>query len=617
MTVSAGLADLRRQAHHARRGLRLVWAAAPRWSALWLALVVVQGLLPGAVIYLTKWLVDGVAAALGAGMSGGVAAALGPALGPVLGMAGVLLLQQVLGGVVVYVQTAHSEHVQDAIKARLHAKAVEVDYAFYDSEAYHNKLQDAHVQASQRALGLLQNVGSLLQGGVAFASIALILASYALWLPLALVAGALPGVLVLVQHNRRYRAWWDRTMSQRRRAQYLDLVLVLPDYVAEARLYGFGPALSASYQRIRRDLREEQLRLLRRQTVARFGAGLLTLAGIGAVMGWMVLRALRGLGTLGDLALFYQAVNQGQAVVRSVFDGVGNLYTNALFLEQLFAFLDLEPALHDPSEPLPVPSPVREGITYDDVTFRYPGAARPSLDGLTLHLPAGQIAAIVGTNGAGKSTLIKLLLRFYDPERGAVRIDGHDVRAFARADLLRAVNVLFQKPVEHQDSARANIALADLDATDDAIVAAARAAGAHDIIERLPRGYDSVLGRMFYEGAELSGGQWQRVALARAYLRPAPIVVLDEPTSAMDSWSEAEWFRRFRALVAGRTAAIVTHRFTVAMQADVIHVMADGRVVESGTHDELMAQGGRYAASWNEQTRQEARAAAAVPTPTA
>ena len=479
-----------------------------------------------------------------------------------------------------------------------------MDYAFYESEAYHDKLQDAQVQASARALALVQNVGGLLQNSVAFLSIAAIIASYALWLPLALFAGAVPGVVVLVQHNRTYRRWWDRTMSQRRRAQYLDYVMILPDYAGEVRLYGFGPSLAADYQRIRKGLREGHLRLLRRQTVARLGSSLLTLGGIGAIMAWMVVRALRGLATIGDLALFYQAVNQGQGIVRGLLDGVGNLYTNSLFLEQLFAFLDLEPELADPAEPVSVPAALREGITFRDVTFTYPGATRPSLEGLNLSLPAGQITAIVGTNGAGKSTLIKLLCRFYDVDAGHVEVDGHDVRAFRRTELQHAINVLFQKPVEHQDSARSNIALADLGASDDQIVSAARAAGAHEVIENLPRGYDSILGRMFYEGAELSGGQWQRVALARAYLRPAPIVILDEPTSAMDSWSEMDWFRRFRTLVAGRTAAVVTHRFTVAMQADMIHVMADGRVVESGTHDELMAQGGRYAASWNEQTRQ-------------
>ena len=597
----------------------MVWAAAPVLSGGWLALVFLQGFVPAGVVYTTKWLVDGVNAAVGAGLT---REAVLEALVPALVMGGLILLQQILGSLVGYIQTAQGEQVQDVIKAQIHAKAVEVDYAFYESDDYHNKLQDAHAQASSRALGLLQNVGSLLQNSIAFLSIAAIIASYALWLPIALFAGAAPGVIVLIRHNQRYRDWWDRTMVDRRRAQWLDYIIIFPEYVAESRLYGFGTALAAQYQILRKDLREARLRLMRRQSVARLGSGMLTLVGVGSIMGWMVVRALRGAATLGDLALFYQAVNQGQSITQSLLDGVGNAYSNALFLEQLFSFLDLEPELKDPDRPLPEPSTIHQGITFEDVSFTYPGASRPSLRGLNLHLPAGKVTAIVGVNGAGKSTLIKLLCRFYDVDSGHVRIDGHDIRQFARADVQRNVNVLFQQPVQHQDTARSNISLSDLSASDEEIQAAARAAGAHDFIERLPRGYDSTLGRLFYEAAELSGGQWQRVALARAYLRPAPVVILDEPTSAMDSWSEMDWFRRLRTLVEGRTAVVITHRFTVAMQADVIHVMEDGRVIESGSHRDLLAQNGRYAESWREQTRRaeeaggaEAGDGAAAPAP--
>ena len=594
------LRDVLGHVRNGRRALRMVWEGAPALTALWLFLLFVQGLFPAFIVYTTKWLVDGVNSAVGAGLS---RETIGAALLPALAMGGLLLVQQALASIAGYVQAAQGESVEDQIKARIHAKAVEVDYAFYESDDFHNKLQDAHAQASARALGLLQNVGSLLQSTVSFVSIAALVAAYAWWLPVALFAGAVPGVLVLVRHNRAYRVWWDGTMSTRRRAQYLDYVLVIPEYVAEARLYGFGPAFAADYQGFRRGLRVARLRLLRRQTAARLAASVLTLFAFGGVMVWMVSRALSGNASLGDLALFYQAVNQGQGIVRALLDGVGNAYSNSMFLEQLFSFLDLEPTLSDPDDPAPMPAVVREGISFEDVSFTYPGASRPSLNGLDLFLPAGKITAIVGMNGAGKSTLIKLLCRFYDADAGAVRIDGQDLRQFARADIQRFVNVLFQQPVQHQDSVRANIALSDLGATDEAIEAAARASGAHDFVERLPRGYDSILGRLFYEGAELSGGQWQRVALARAYLRPAPVVVLDEPTSAMDSWSEMDWFRRFRTLVEGRTAAIVTHRFTVAMQADVIHVMEDGRVIESGSHRDLLDLGGRYAASWSEQNR--------------
>jgi ATP-binding cassette subfamily B protein len=242
------------------------------------------------------------------------------------------------------------------------------------------------------------------------------------------------------------------------------------------------------------------------------------------------------------------------------------------------------------------------------VTFRYPDSERTALAGLTLTIPAGQIVAIVGENGAGKSTVLKLLCRFYDPQQGHITWDGCDLREMAQADLRRRITVLFQRPVPYHDTAADNIRFGDLagQLTQAQLEAAADAGGAAEIIGKLPQGYETVLGKWFGY-TELSVGEWQRLALARAFIRQADLVILDEPTSAMDSWAEAAWMGRFRELVDGRTSLIITHRFTTAMQADIIHVMAEGRIVESGTHAELVALGGRYAASWRQQMRAAGR----------
>ena len=325
-------------------------------------------------------------------------------------------------------------------------------------------------------------------------------------------------------------------------------------------------------------------------------------------MTWMIWQALQGRATLGDLALFYQAFHQGQRLMQTLLQNVGQLYANSLFLGNLFEFLALEPKVVDPPHPKPIRHALTEGIRFERVGFRYPGREQFALDDFNLTIPAGQLVALVGPNGAGKSTLVKLLCRFYDPEAGRISFDGIDLRDLALEDLRSRITVLFQTPVHYNATVTENIALGDLARRLGAeIQNAARAAGADETIDRLPRGYDQLLGNWFENGIELSVGEWQRIALARAFLRQAPIIALDEPTSAMDPWAEADWLTRLRALAAGRTAIFITHRFTTAMHADIIHVMDSGRIVESGCHQELLARGGRYAQSWATQTRGTSR----------
>jgi ATP-binding cassette subfamily B protein len=322
-------------------------------------------------------------------------------------------------------------------------------------------------------------------------------------------------------------------------------------------------------------------------------------------MAWMVYRTLLKSITLGELALFYQAFNQGQQMMRSLLENVGQIYSNALFLENLFEFLSLEPTLKDPAAPVPAPQDIKEGISFREISFRYPENDRWTLQNFNVMISAGQMVAIVGRNGAGKTTLLKLLCRFYDPQCGTIEIDGIDLREMPIKDLRQRITVLFQEPVHYSASVRDNITtgVEGLKGSDLAseIEGAVRAAGADELVRRLPLGYDTLLGRWFPGGTELSVGEWQRIALARAFLRRAPIIILDEPTSAMDPWAEVDWFDRFRARAAGSTVILITHRFTTAMRADIIHVMEEGSIVESGNHEQLLALGGSYAEWWRRQ----------------
>lgn len=583
------------------RTLRLVHGAAGLWMVLWAVLLIGNGLIPAALVYLTKYLVDSVAATVSAGATWENVQVI---LIPAAAMGGLLVLQRSLGGLTSWVSMAQSELVQDRVKELVHEKAAAVHYSFYESAGYFDRLQQANSQASGRTLGLIQNIGNLFQSAITFASIVVILLPYGLFIPLLLVLSTLPALYVVVHHNRRHHAWWERNTPLQRWAQYFDGIITHNLAAAEIRLLGVGPFLQAKYQHYRGRLRRERLQLAKEQALATLGASAVALVAVGGAMAWMVWQALRGMASLGDLALFYQAFNQGQSLMRTLLSGAGQIYSDTLFLDHLFTFLDQESeGSREPAEQQPFPPTLHQGIAFEGVTFRYPGTREPALRDFDMVVPAGKVVAVVGANGAGKSTLIKLLCRLYEPNEGCVLIDGVDIRRFSIARLRRNISVMFQYPVRYQATVAENISMGHEGAPEEEVREAGRNGGADGFIKRLPEEYDTQLGRLFEGGTELSGGEWQRIALSRAFLRQAPIVVLDEPTSYMDSWAEADWLKRFRRLVRGRTAVIITHRFTTAMQADLIYVMMEGAIVEAGTHEELLEQGGRYAESWRVQVR--------------
>jgi ATP-binding cassette subfamily B protein len=327
------------------------------------------------------------------------------------------------------------------------------------------------------------------------------------------------------------------------------------------------------------------------------GAELLAVAISGAALLWMVYRAFLGLISLGDLALFYQAFQRGQSLVRTLLGNLGQIYSNSLYLTNLFEFLGLQGSVVDAADAVPAPEKLRSGIRFTDVSFRYPGRSSNTLTDFNGFFPAGKIIALVGENGAGKSTLLKLIARLYDPQFGRVQLDGIDTRRIALSSLRARVGFMFQAPVYYDMTAKDNIALGNLAAAADMdrIERVAATAGAHGLVRQLPNGYDTMLGCFFPDGRQLSHGEWQRIALARALIHDAEILLLDEPTSAMDPWAEADWYDRLRAAVRGRTVIMATHRPSIARRADLIFVLKQGAIAEAGSPGELLARGGKYA----------------------
>ena len=575
------------------RALKLVWEVARPWTIAWIVLLIGQGLLPAAIVYLTKLVVDGV-----------VARDVRHVLQRVLLLGGVLLLMEVVRNAIKWVRTVQAELLQDHITSLIHEKSVSADLAFYELSDYYDHLHRARAEARYRPVALLGNLGALLQNSITLLAMGAILIPLGPWLALALLLSTLPAFYVVVHYALAEYQWRQRTTADDRRAWYYDWIMTTADAAAEIRLFGLGKYFRSNYKDLRQRLRGERLHLTRRQSLAELAASLIALLIMGAALGWMVWRALQGLVTLGELALIYVAFNQGQGLMRTLLENAGQLYGNSLFLGNLFEFLALEPRIIcRGGPPWPPQHEVKTGIAFKAVSFSYPDAGGKALDDFTMTIPKGKIVAIVGPNGAGKSTLLKLLCRFYDPDAGKIEIDGRDLRDIATDDLRRMITVLFQQPFHYNTTVQENILYGDLNKqpSDAEVEAAIMAAGAADIVARLPQKEETLLGRWFAGGTELSVGEWQRIALARAFLRRAPIIILDEPTSALDPWAEADWLERFRQLAEGRTSIIITHRFTTAMHADVIHVMDRGRIVESGSHQRLLEQSGLYAESWSRQ----------------
>ena len=594
--LRAKLRKLAAQFPYLPRAVRLVWSAAPQYAALWVALLVLQGLLPIATVFLTRSLVNALIAAVRSPAPPGSGRT---ALLYLAAMAALMLFSEAARVAAAWVRAAQADRVQDHISNLIHLKSLAVDLAFYDNADFYDHLHRARSEASHRPVALLENLGGILQNSITLVSMLAVLVPFGAWLPLALLASTLPALYVVLRHALNQHYWRLRTTSDERRTWYYDWLMTAGETAAELRLFGLAEHFQSAFQTLRARLRTERLGLALQQGAAELVAGLFALAAAGAALAWMAWLALRHQVTLGDLAMFYQAFQQGMRLSRSLLENVGQLYANTLFLGNLFEFLSLEGKVLGPAEPSPVPL-LQHGIRFRRVSFRYPGTERWALRDLDLEIPFGRITAVVGANGAGKSTLIKLLCRFYDPDEGAVEADGRDLRTLDLEALRQSITVLFQQPVHYNATAGENIAYGDLASIPDqqAIAAAAEAAGADEVIEKLPAGYDHLLGRWFDNGIELSAGEWQRIALARAFLRQAAIVILDEPTSAMDPWAETDWLNRFRQLAADRTALLITHRFTTARIADTICVMAGGQLVEQGSHEELLEQGGRYAQGW-------------------
>lgn len=583
--------------------LRLVWQASPGWTVARSSLLVFQGLLPLAAIYLVKLIVDSISAGLNAADKVATFQNILPLL---IAAAVVTLLITLCNSFSNLIQTAHALRITDHMQGIIHGKSIEADLEYYENARYYDIFKRAQQEASHRPAQILNRLAQVGQNTISLVAMVGLLLTLHPGIVGLLLFTAVPAALVKAKYSRVLYQWQRTRTPLERQSRYLGWLLTTDLFAKEIRLFNLGTFFSQWYSRLRQQLYQERVRITARSALANFCAQGITGLCVVTIYGFMVYQTVQNKLTLGDLVLYYQALQRSKTGLTGLLGSASGLYEDNLFLANLYEFLALTPKVSEPLAPQPVPKPLKTGLTFHNVSFQYDSTKRQALNHINLTVRPGETVALVGENGSGKTTLIKLLCRLYDPQEGRITLDGIDLRQFSINDLRQQISVIFQDYAKYQMTAQENIWLGDttLPENDHKIRHAAARAGADAVIQRLPQGYNTPLGKLFEKGEELSIGQWQKIALARAFLRESGIVVLDEPTSALDPKSEYEVFEKFHRLIQNQAAILISHRLSTVKMANRIYVMAQGSIVETGTHRELMQNRGTYANLFEIQAKQ-------------
>ncbi|MFH2219778.1 MAG: ABC transporter ATP-binding protein [Pseudomonadota bacterium] len=594
---------LKQKVKHAMRldrAMRFVWEAGPGWTLVSLALTVFQGALPLLALYVMKLIVDGVTVAMAAPDRTVAFRHVVLLIVLAIGVALLNALFQMAAGLVKEIQSLKvTDHVQNI----LHAKSIAADLAYYENPQFYDTLHRAQQEGPHRPTRIVNDLMQFGQSGISLVAMAALLFSFHWGVAAVLFAAAVPGILVRLKYSDKMYHWQRHRTPMERKINYLNWMLTGGTHAKEIRLFGLGDLFIRRFSDIRTKLRREQFDLSRKRTVADFGAEAGATVAVFGSFGFIAYRTVQGGITLGDMVMYFGAFQRGLAYLRQLLGNLAALYEDNLFISNFYEFLDLQIRVREPLHPRPVPRPVKQGIALDHVSFSYPGGNREVLKDVSLTIRPDEVIALVGENGSGKTTLIKLLCRLYDPLSGSITLDGIDLRQFETAALRREISVIFQDYVQYHMTARENVWFGNISLPPDSekIETAARNAGADDLISSLPKAYETILGKWFEDGEELSIGEWQKIALARAFLRESQLIVLDEPTSSLDAKTEYEVFKRFRQLLEGRAAILISHRFSTVRMADRIFVFDEGEIIERGSHDELIRYGGKYADLFEKQ----------------
>lgn len=579
---------------HTRRTIALVWASSPRLLLGIASGTLVSALLPVAIAYGGKRIMDAVVARRSSETARWVAIELALVLLSTIVMRTVALMRSILGS-----------RLGVDINVSILERATALELKDFEDPTTYDLMTRARREASSRPLSLLSDALGLVQNAITLAGYAALLVQFSSLAVVGLLVSTIPATIAEVRYAKlgfRMRNWRS---PESRKLYYYEYVLANDEHAKEVKLFGLGKHFLARYRDLAESFHVDDTKLATKRTLAIQVLSVLGTAAFYGCYAWMALAAARGQLDLGNMTMYVLAFRQGQSAFQSMLSSIGSLYEHNLYMANLFAFLETPVRADEQTTALTLAEPKSTAsvtgapvLVFDDVGFRYPGRDGWAVRHLDLTIPRGQKVALVGQNGAGKTTLIKLLTRLYEPTEGRILLDGKDLREWDTTELLARFGVVFQDFNQYQLKFRENVGLGSLPSvTDDAkILDATEKGGATPVLESLKEGLEAPLGRWFKDGAELSGGQWQKVALARAFMREsADILVLDEPTAALDAEAEHAVFERFHELAEGRTTFVISHRFPTVRMADRILVLEGGAVVEDGTHDDLVANDKVYA----------------------
>jgi ATP-binding cassette subfamily B protein len=571
--------------------LGIVWKSGPIVVSLGLIFRLIASLQPIAALWITKLIIDGIVQAVSGHRS--VPRSLWWLVAAEFGVA---IFGSVLSRVIDFDDALLADKYTRYVSIQVMKHAADLDLTAYEDPVFYDRLERARVQATDR-LGMVQSIGRLVQQVITAGSLSVTILVFSPWLLLLLIAGILPA---FVGESHFAFLGYARNFRQtpiRRELDYLRVLGGSREAAKELKLFGLKDFLVQRFTRLSDQIYRENVDLARRRLVGGSFLSMVGTAGYYSAYVYVIWRTVMGALTIGTLTFLTGAIVQASANIQQIFSTLSSIADQALFLTDLLAFFEMQPTIRSKPNALPAPRPIVRGFEFRNVSFRYPGASRLVLDGLNVSLRAGERVALVGENGEGKTTLVKLITRLYDPVEGQILLDGADLREYDLESLYREIGVIFQDFMRYEMTARENIAVGQIQEINNLplLQRAADKSMANEVIERLPRDYEQMLGRRFENGVDLSGGEWQKVALARAYLRDAQVLILDEPTAALDARSEFDVFQRFAELTAGKTALFISHRFSTVRMAQRILVLEKGKIAEDGSHEELFNLGGRYA----------------------